>query len=55
MHFNAFAHGTEVDGGRKLDEITVDCLNLLTEAGDRALECGDSWPESLILIHSIRN
>lgn len=46
---------TEVDGGSKLDEITVDCLNFLTEVGDRALECGDSGPESLILIHSISN
>ena len=50
-----FAHGMEVHGGRKQDEITVDCLNFLTEVGDRALECGDSRPESLILIHSIRN
>lgn len=50
-----FAHGMEVHGGRKLDEITVDCLNFLTAVGDRALECGDSRPESLILIHSIRN
>lgn len=55
MHFNAFVHGPEVEGGRKLREITVDCLSFLTEVEDRAPECGESLAESLILIHSFRN
>lgn len=55
MQSDAFVHSTEAEGGRKLEEITVDCLNFLTEVGDGALECGESWPESLILIHSFRN
>ena len=56
MHFNAFVHGPEVEGGRKLREITVDCLSFLTEVEDRAPECGESLAESLILkaeLHSV--
>lgn len=55
MHFNAFVHGPEVEGDRKLNKTTVDCLSFLTEVGDRSLECGESLAESLILIHSFRN
>lgn len=55
MYFNVFVYGLEVEGGRKLREIIVDCLSFFIEVEDRVLECGELLVELFILIYLFRN